>query len=65
VDELWRIMAPHFVAGVTVRDGVIVRAAPILAWTRGKELRRLLNYASSKGWVVERRCEWSRKSIPK
>lgn len=33
---LWRIEAPHFVAGLVVEAGVVTEAAPILGWTKGR-----------------------------
>jgi hypothetical protein len=51
---LFRIVAPHFVAGLEV-DGKfeVVRAAPILAWTVGKQWDDLCSYFDRKKW----RCE--------
>lgn len=34
--ELVRVKAPHFTAGLVLRDGKCVLAAPILAWCIGK-----------------------------
>ena len=47
------IDAPHFYAAVGVRDGVVVKAAPIVAWTIGKSVSKVLAYCRQKGW----RCE--------
>lgn len=50
-----RVTAPHFVAGVEIVDGVVVRAAPILAymvrdkWTE----QRLVKYIGSVRWKME------------
>jgi hypothetical protein len=55
--RLLRITAPHFVAGIEVamRSGtaVVVRAAPILAWTLGKNVATLARYFDTKSWTVE------------
>ena len=49
-ESLWRITAPHFCAGLVVRDGKVVRAAPILAWAVGKEWLVVKRYMVRKGW---------------
>lgn len=50
--ETYRIEAPHFVAGVETVDRIITRAAPIVKWTRGKNIRELLDYCRRKGWKI-------------
>lgn len=50
---IWQVTAPHFCAGVVVKGGKCVTAAPILSWAIGKDARYLLRYFSSKGWVKE------------
>lgn len=47
---LWRIEAPHFVAGLVVEDGRVVEAAPILGWANGKEWREVRAYCKRNGW---------------
>lgn len=46
------IDAPHFYAGIVIRDGVAVGGAPILNWTRGKERDWLQGYFKRKGYDV-------------
>jgi hypothetical protein len=48
-----RIVAPHFVAGVEVVDGVVTTGAPILRYMRGWTVARVESYAKSKGWTTE------------
>lgn len=36
-DQLIRVVAPHFVAGIIMGADRCVRAAPILRWTIGKD----------------------------
>lgn len=51
---LYRVVAPHFVAGFTVDErGYIKEAAPILKWARGGRLPRVEAYAKRRGWTVE------------
>jgi len=50
MEILVRIVAPHFVAGLILRDGKVIRAAPILKWTVGKQQKWLSQYFKSKGW---------------
>lgn len=48
---LVRVEAPHFCAGIILKDGVCVRAAPILArYAIGKSREWLSAYFRSKGW---------------
>lgn len=44
------IHAPHFCAGLIIRDGHVIDAAPILRWTIGKERDQLKAYLHRKGW---------------
>lgn len=50
---LHQIAAPHFVAGVETRDGIVILAAPIVKWTMGRRLDDLADYFSRKGWTCE------------
>lgn len=47
--------APHFNAGLILRDGICVEAAPILSYCIGKDRAWLSAYFRRKGWkaVVE------------
>lgn len=49
-----RVVSPYFVAGVEIRGGRIVRAAPILynLWM-GRDPRVLARYCDQKGWGCE------------
>lgn len=48
--RLWRIEGPRFVAGLVVRAGVVVEAAPILGWAVGRPWSSVRAYAVRKGW---------------
>ena len=53
---LWievRVVAPHFVCGITISGDQVVDAAPIMRWAVGKRARYVLNYAHRKGWDTE------------
>lgn len=52
MDGLHRIEAPHFVAGVVVRNGIIDVAAPILRWSKGKTIEALTIYCKTKSWRI-------------
>lgn len=53
-DMLYRVVAPHFVAGFTVaQDGDVTATAPIIAWMRGKPLGYIQRYCAGKGWGLE------------
>jgi hypothetical protein len=49
---LWQITAPHFCAGLIIRDGRCRVAAPILGWCLGNNWPFLLSYFQRKGWDV-------------
>lgn len=51
--RLWRIVAPHYVAGLIVRDGRVVEAAPILGWSMGRKWSEVREYLSRKGFRGE------------
>jgi hypothetical protein len=51
--DLYRVVVPHFVAGVIVREGVVVEAAPILRWAVGKRLLALETWAKNKKGTVD------------
>ena len=55
------IDAPHFYAAVAVRDGVVVKAAPIVAWMIGKSVARVLSYCRQKGWRAEVRDDKTKR----
>ncbi len=42
--------APHFYAAIIFEGRTVVRAAPILAWTIGKDAAYLSAYFKRKGW---------------
>ncbi len=52
--QLWRVVAPHFVAGLVTDGDVVVSAPPILAWAKGKTRAVLRRYFARKGWTVTR-----------
>jgi hypothetical protein len=45
--------APHFYAGLIMKDGVCVKAAPILQWAVGKPRAFLSAYFKRKGWKAQ------------
>lgn len=53
MERLWRVVAPHFVAGMIEQQGVISHAAPILRWAVGRSRDELRPYFSRRGWTVE------------
>ena len=47
------IEAPHFVAGVCMRDFTAIRAAPILKYMIGWDFPKIEQYVARKGWKWE------------
>ena len=58
---LVQVTAPHFCAGIILKDGIVTEAAPILRWAIGWRRARLSEYFREKGWkaivVNERRTD--------
>ena len=50
---LLRITAPHFVAGVVIEDGRVVRAAPIVKYMMAWQTWKVRRYVERKGWAAE------------
>lgn len=51
VTLVW-VKAPHYCAGLKVRDSVCFEAAPILRWATGKRWAYLRSYFARKGFEV-------------
>lgn len=52
---LYRITAPHFVAGIIVaQDGVIIATAPILKWAGNWAFAGFQSYCARKRWKIEK-----------
>lgn len=51
---LVRITAPHFIAGIVAKDGIVVRAAPILKYMMGWTGKQVAEYTTKNGWSWER-----------
>ena len=51
---LVRIEAPHFVAGIVIRDGRVVEAAPIVAYMKKWPASRAKCYCGERGWRARR-----------
>lgn len=50
---LHRLVTPYFVCGVVCLQGVVVEAAPIVHWMRGKPLRTVASWIAAKRGTVE------------
>lgn len=52
---LYRVTAPHYCAGFyTDGKGLVVGAAPILSWCKGKRVEWLTAYFSGKKYQMEK-----------
>ncbi len=49
---VWTVRAPHFDAGVIVRNGICINAAPILGYMRGWGIGRIRMYCERKSWLL-------------
>jgi hypothetical protein len=50
---LYRISAPHYVAGLIVQNGIVKEAAPILGWCCFKEWSFCEKYFKKKNYTIE------------
>ena len=48
-----RIIAPHFVAGAEIENGIVSDAAPIIHYMLGWPHTQVLNFCYLKRWLVE------------
>lgn len=53
MNHLYRITAPHFVAGIVVGDGKVTGSAPILKYMRGWTMARVETYCYTKSWRLD------------
>lgn len=53
-EELVRIVAPHFVAGLVMKGDTCVHAAPILLWAIGWRTEKLRAFFAHKKWLATR-----------
>lgn len=50
--KLYQIVAPHFVAGIVVKDNIAVQVAPILHYLRGWPMSSVAAYCEKKAWQI-------------
>lgn len=48
-DQLAQVKTRHYCAGVVVRDGTVIAAAPILGWMVGRHVGLLIRWLKHKG----------------
>jgi hypothetical protein len=47
---LVRVASRYFISGIVLRDGLVVKAAPILRYMIGWSSSRAVGYIDGKGW---------------
>lgn len=47
---LIQVSSPHFCAGIILKEGICIEAAPILKWAVKKDWEFLSVYFKKKGW---------------
>ena len=50
---LYRIEAPHFVAGFVTRYNTVAVTAPILSWLLGSNIKWVRNCCQEKSWKLD------------
>jgi len=53
-EKLFSISTDYFVAGILVKNKVIVKTAPILNWAKGKTLSQLEDWLKTKNGKIQR-----------
>ena len=48
--DLYVVNAPHFTAGIIVKDNKVTLAAPILKYMKGRSLVWVFRYCKGKQW---------------
>jgi hypothetical protein len=48
-----QIIGPNFVAGLVISNDRVIRAAPILGYTIGWPIERIVALAQRRGWSIE------------
>jgi hypothetical protein len=52
VEQLVRVVAPHFVAGLVMQGDRCTHAAPILGWAVGRRRKTLQAAFARQGWTA-------------
>jgi len=52
-NKLFVVDLPYFYAGVSVENNIVVEAAPIISWSKGKTLDMLKNWVLNKKGKIE------------
>lgn len=50
---LLRIETPRYVAGIVVRNGLVIATAPITRWARELTPDEIVEYCRRRGWRVD------------
>lgn len=53
IESVIVVTSRSFVCGLVVRDGLVVRACPVLGWAIGHSADEVVKYCQSRGWTVE------------
>lgn len=51
-EEVLQVTSPYFCAGLYLRNGVVVQAAPIVRYMNGWNRSRVVGFCRRKGWIV-------------
>lgn len=46
--RLMQIDSPHYCAGLIIKNGIVIKAAPIIKWMVGKDFNFIISYLNSK-----------------
>jgi hypothetical protein len=54
MEELYQIILSYACAGIIIKNGVVVRAAPIFHWMIGKNLNEVKTWVYKKNGVINK-----------
>jgi len=63
-ETIVHVVAPHFCAGVVLRDGRCIAAAPIIKWALGKTTQQLSASFKKNGWRATQRLRLIPDDVP-
>lgn len=60
MEELLLIDSPTFCAGITVKDNVVVKSAPLISYMIGWNVSKVQNYCLKKKWELKNHIPFHR-----
>jgi hypothetical protein len=52
--EWYRVVTSYFVCAIVVKGGIVIDAAPIMQWSKGKSLEAVKSWVEKKKGTIEK-----------